>query len=123
MRESQRVSSVPTVSIEPDPSDGPRIWQAYCDLMPYVLRGKASGSWLRNQAASDSYFENLTQVCDFSTRPIVDIMKSVCDQRRQFDVQRGLNVWLVFWIPFHVALGSALGVLLFVHVITALRYW
>lgn len=123
MRESQRVSSVPTVQIEPDLSDGPRIWQAYRDLMPYVLRGKASGSWLREQASSDSYFENLTQLVDFSTRPIVESMKSVCDQRRQFDAQRGLNMWLVVWIPFHVALGSALGVLLIIHVITALRYW
>ena len=123
MRDSQRVSSVPSVSIEPDLSDAPRIWHAYSDLTPYVLRGKASGSRLVDQAASDRFFENLTQLCDISTRPIVDIMKSVCDQRRQFDMQRRLNVWLVAWIPLHVGLGSALGVLLIVHVITALRYW
>ncbi len=123
MRDRHRVSSFATVSIEPDMGDAGRVWQAYNFLMPYALRGQASGSWLSDQAAADKYFENLKLACDVSTSPTIDIIKSVCDQRRQFDVQRKLNVWLTFWIPIHVGLGTALSVLLVAHVITALRYW
>ncbi len=123
MRGSQRVSSVPAIRCEPDPVDKERVWQAYQAMTEYVLDGKRSKSWLVHRPTAEAYFANLTQACDKSTQPIVAIMKSICDQRREFDTQRRLNTWLIAWIPLHVGLGSALGVLLVVHIVTALRYW
>lgn len=123
MRESQRVSSVGAVPYEPDLADADRIWQAYAELIPYVSRGQSSKSWLADQPSAESYFANLAQACELSTRPVIGVMKSVCDQRRQFDLQRKFTNWLVVWVPLHVGMGSALGVLLIVHIITALRYW
>lgn len=123
MRDSQRLSTLPAVLVEPASADAERIWQAYNEILPYALRGQASGSRFSQQAASNAYFTTLALACNISTSSIIAVMQSVCDQRRQFDLQRRLNGWMVGWIPLHVALASALGVLLVVHVVTALRYW
>ena len=47
---------------------------------------------------------------------------SLCDQRRQFDLQSRMHFWLHAWLGVHVALSVALTVLMIVHAVLALEY-
>jgi hypothetical protein len=60
---------------------------------------------------------------DPGARPAVAALEQWCRQRRQFDRQAQLHLWLHLWAGLHLALSSALVLLMFAHVYYALKYW
>ena len=53
----------------------------------------------------------------------VDILESLCEQRRQLDRQAQMHFWLHSWLWLHLPLSVALVVLMLIHVWFALKYW
>ena len=105
------------------PQDAERLWHALLVLKSFLLQGKRSGNEFARASNAVRYFSNLRKACDPSSGPIIDALEEFCIQRHEFDVQQRLHHWLHSWLPVHIGLSVAVTVLLFVHVITAIRYW
>jgi hypothetical protein len=89
----------------------------------YLLEGRQSGSPLRAQSASAAYFRGLRDRLPEEAAGAIDALEGFCDQRRQFDLQSSLHGWLHGWLCIHVPLSVALVLLMFVHIVVALKYW
>lgn len=90
---------------------------------PYLLRGGASGSPLRNVAESATWFRDLKRELPPAAHGVVDALAGLCEQRREFDVQRRVHAWLHGWLCIHAPLSVALIGLMFLHAFIALKYW
>jgi hypothetical protein len=87
-------------------------------LRAHSGRRKPLGS--RSQAAV--LFQGLKTRLRPQAHHVVDRLADICDQRRQFDLQARLHLWLHSWLVGHVALSVALTFLMIVHIIIALKY-
>jgi len=70
----------------------------------------------------DWYFEDLERRVQPEARPAVEQMRTLCQRRRQLNVQRRFHFWLHSWLSIHLPLSAALLWLLVAHVIAALVY-
>jgi hypothetical protein len=94
------------------------------DTIDPFLRGLARGaSPLRQRERAAHLFRELKVRLPPEAHSAVDILESMCDQRRQWDEQVRLHIWLHNWLWVHFPLSVALVVLMFVHVWVALKYW
>lgn len=92
-------------------------------IFRYLVEGKAAGSELSSPAVTSSFFGQLRQSVNVQSHSVVDELERLCEQRRQFDVQKQMHRWLHGWTTIHIGLSVALMTLLVSHVVTALRYW
>jgi hypothetical protein len=53
--------------------------------------------------------------------PVIEELRQACDETRQYALQRRLYGWLHSWLWVHVPISMALFVLVFLHVVSALR--
>ncbi len=90
---------------------------------PYLLEGGKSGSLLRTQSAAAEFFRKLRGSLGPSAAAVVDALESLCQQRRQYDLQIQLHGWLHAWLCVHVPLSAALIGLMFIHIFFALKFW
>jgi len=93
------------------------------EIAPYLVAGARSGSILAREGAAANYFRGLRESVPAALHPAVNLLEDFCVQRRQFDVQRRLHLWLHTWLWIHLPLSAALVVLMFVHIFVALKYW
>jgi hypothetical protein len=99
------------------------------EIGPYLLQGRGApgtpgrGSPLRLPSSSAAFFSGLRGSCGPEAGGIVDALESLCDQRRQYDLQIRMHGWLHGWLCVHVPLSVALIGLMFVHIVVALKYW
>ena len=77
---------------------------------------------LSREARAASLFRELKLHLPAEAHPIADRLAELCDQRRQFDIQRRLNRLLHGWLAVHLPLSAALFVLMLVHVFLALKF-
>ncbi len=89
---------------------------------PYLRAESGRDSPLKSPPRAAELFRELETQLPPDAHPIVDRIAAVCDQRRQFDLQRRLHRWLHFWLIVHVPLSAALFGLMFAHVFLALKY-
>jgi hypothetical protein len=68
------------------------------------------------------YFEDLARRVRPEARPAVEQIRTLCQRRRQLNVQRKFHFWLHSWLSIHLPLSVALLWLLVAHVIGALAY-
>ncbi len=87
----------------------------------YLRTGDRSGELLGTRQKNSRYFEELSQRVTRELRPAVRQIESLCERRRQFELQRRIDWWLRSWLVVHVPLSTALMVLLAGHVVLALR--
>lgn len=92
-------------------------------LRPYLRDGKKSGSVLRYPNRADAAFRDLRTKLLPAAHPAVEMLESMCTQRRQLDSQAAMHFWLHSWLGIHLPLSVALVVLMFVHIFVALKYW
>ena len=117
-------SAVRLESLTYDRSPAAVVWQRFdTEIAPYLLAGAKSGSVLASEAAAGNYFRGLRESVPTTYHPTVDALEGFCRERRQFDVQRRLHLWLHTWLWVHLPLSAALVVLMFVHIFVALKYW
>ena len=90
---------------------------------PYLLEGCKCGLPLRSPGAASAFFGGLRNDLGPHGGEIVDALESLCEQRRQYDLQIQIHGWLHSWLCVHVPLSVALIGLMFVHSVIALKYW
>ncbi|MGV3486180.1 MAG: hypothetical protein ACO1RT_17310 [Planctomycetaceae bacterium] len=103
--------------------DAEPLWTAFDEIQPYLLEGKQASTPVTHPARARQYFQTLRGACGADSLPVIGMLESFCEQRRQFDVQQTCHRWLHAWLPVHIAFSVAVTVLLAVHVYTALKYW
>jgi len=91
-------------------------------IEPYLDAKSGAELSLGSPQQAEALFRNLKTRLRAEAHPVVDRLASLCDQRRQFDVQARLYTWLHAWLGVHVALSVALVLLMFVHIVLALKY-
>jgi hypothetical protein len=92
-------------------------------VKPFLKTGGPADSPLRQPARAAAMFRNLRTLLPKHAHETVDALENGCDQRRQFDRQARLHFWLHSWLWLHLPLAAALIVLMFVHIVVALKYW
>ncbi len=95
-------------------------------IAPYILEGgRKSHSALARTSDSLAFFRDLRGRFDPAAHEAINLLESICGQRRQLDLQKKLHFWLHGWLLVHLPLSMALMVLMFIHVYVALKflYW
>ncbi len=125
VREIGRVKgrTLRTASVVASPEDATVLWNAFQEIEPFLLKGKAVGGPVTDPTRTKPWFDLLRRSCHDTSHDLIVALEQICDQRHQFDTQQRAHWWLHGWIPFHVAFSVALSILLVVHIITALKYW
>jgi hypothetical protein len=91
-------------------------------VQPYLLAGKKGGSSLANPTRAASIFQDVRTRLPMPAHPTVSALEELCGQRRQLDLQAQIHHWLHGWLLVHLPLSAALIVLMFVHVVFALKF-
>lgn len=90
---------------------------------PFLRRGSAGGGSLGHVNQAKALFRDLRTRLNPDAHPVVDDLESLCEQRRQLDVQARLQFWLHSWLWVHLPLSASLLVFMLLHVFVALKYW
>jgi hypothetical protein len=101
-----------------------RLWQKFDTVVaPYLSQGAKSHSSLATAVSAANFFRGLKESFPPAMHSTVEVLEEFCTERRQFDLQARLHLWLHTWLWVHLPLSAALVVLMFVHVFVALKYW
>jgi hypothetical protein len=100
------------------------LWK-FCEglLVPYLERGKSSGSPLASEYDARRRFTQLRESLPAEAFPAIDRLEELAQYRREWDAQRRVNGWLHAWVPVHLGLSAAMTGLMIVHAVRALKYW
>ncbi len=90
---------------------------------PYLLAGGKSRLALRSQTAAAEFFGKLRGGLGPGGGGLVEALESLCEQRRQYDLQIQMHGWLHSWLCVHVPLSTALIGLMCIHIFFALKFW
>jgi len=104
-------------------ADRNALWTAFEEIRPFFIQGRLSQTPVTDRNQASQWFGRLRNVCGDESKTIIDILEGMCDQRRQFDTQKTVHLWLHSWLPIHIGLSVAVTILLAAHVWTALKYW
>lgn len=115
------LETVPIYSVIPGTQEISR--RFFTELRPYLLAGAAGGSPLAGPLESARFFEALRAASPAAAGGLIDQLRQVCENRRQFDLQARIHGWLHGWLLVHVPVSVVLGILLLIHVPVALWYW
>lgn len=118
-----RGRTLETLRVGQTPGDRDALWNAFDEIKPFLLEGRAKSTPVTNPQHASQWFARLRAACAVESDAIISILESMCDQRRQFDTQQTVHRWLHAWLPLHVGLSVAVTVLLGAHVWTAMKYW
>jgi hypothetical protein len=91
-------------------------------IKPYLSARTGKRLSLGSRKEAEALFAALKNRVGPEARSVVDHLADLCDQRRQFDLQARLHLWLHSWLVAHVALSVGLVVLMVIHAILALKY-
>lgn len=113
-------TQMPTVLV---PDSEPLREFFFAGVKPFLLKGTKSRSPLRSRDEAAKRFASLKKQLAPEAHPAVETLEGLCEQRRQFDAQRRMHWWLHSWLCIHLPLSMALIVLMFIHIVVALKYW
>ncbi len=120
LRRERFASDTVTVS---SADDARALWNAYDELRPFLLDGTAQARVFGDHARSASWFRLLRRACTADAEMMIGLLERLAGQRRQFNLQQRMTVWLQGWLPVHIGVSVALSVLLVAHIVFALRFW
>ncbi len=107
---------------KPIPGSEPLRTFFHSTIAPYLQTGDPY-SPLHSANRAAVLFTDLRTKLDPSAHGSVAVLESLCDQRRQLEVQSWMHFWLHNWLWLHLPLSLALVILMFVHVFVTLKYW
>lgn len=91
-------------------------------IEPYLNARRGAGLSLASRTAAQGLFAALKTRLPNEAHAVADRLAELCDQRRQFDLQRRLHAVLHSWLAVHVSASVALTLLMIVHAVLALKY-
>jgi hypothetical protein len=89
---------------------------------PFLRADSGRKSLLGSVLQAADLFQEIKTHLRPEAHAVVDRLATLCDQRRQFDLQRRLHRWLHLWLSVHVPLSAALLGLMAAHVFLALKF-
>ena len=92
-------------------------------VVPYLRDGNGIDSPFAHAGRAAVLFQNFKARVPLASQGIVDALESLCQQRRQWDVQTRMHFWLHNWLWVHFPLSVALLVLMAAHSLVALKFW
>ncbi len=100
------------------------LWK-FCEgiLVPYLERGRASGSPLASEYDARRRYAQLRETLPAGAFPAIDRLEQLARYRREWDAQERVNGWLHAWVPVHLGLSAAMTGVMVVHAVRALKYW
>jgi hypothetical protein len=102
----------------------PELRQAFdTQIKPYLIDGAQANALLADRRRARLWFDDLESHVGSEAKEAVEALRTWCNQRRQFELQRRLHFWLHSWLGVHLPLSVALVLLLAWHIFTALKYW
>lgn len=111
-----------TSSVQVDRKDADKLWNAFSEIRAYIEKGRTAQSPFVNAAYSNEYFSGLRRASHSQCAAIINSFEEYCNQRRQFDLQKKLHLWMHSWLPVHIGLSVAVSAMLVLHIYTALRF-
>lgn len=99
-----------------------RLWEVFDQVHDYILEGQRTRSPMAEPGKASAFFASLRSECGPGCADLISAFEEYCRQRRQFDLQKKLTLWLHGWLPLHIGLSVAVSILLVAHVVTALKY-
>ena len=100
-----------------------KLGRFYLDVVrPYLNASYERTSHLHRTWYADGIFSEHRRAQPETHRDVIDRLKDLCDQRRQYHLQSQVYAWLHGWLLVHVPLSYAFGVFIVLHVVTALYY-
>jgi hypothetical protein len=103
--------------------DSPAIRAALDEtIAPFLVAGACPRGLLGSRQRNEWFFEDLALRAPPELRQVVGQLATLCERRRQLNVQRRLHSWLHNWLWLHLPLSLALLALLAGHVVFALRF-
>lgn len=118
-RERFTAESAPACSAE----DARAIWSAFDELRPFLLDGTTHARIFGDQARAAGWFRMLRRACTAEAESVIGPLERLAEQRRQFNLQQRMTVWLHGWLPLHIGVSVGLSALLVAHIVFALRFW
>lgn len=88
---------------------------------PFLKSGRATSTGLNEVISAKRLFVQLRADLPHELHEVIDELASLCEERRQFNIQLRLHRWLHVWLVFHVPPSIALLVLFVAHVVVSLR--
>lgn len=92
-------------------------------LLPYLRRGRRSGSPLTSRAESERWFGRLREAAPPAAHPAVLRLQELCNARRQWDSLVRLNRWLHNWVLVHTPVSVLMTGVMSVHAVRAMKFW
>jgi hypothetical protein len=89
---------------------------------PFLRADSGRKSLLSSTSQAAELFRELKTQVRAEAHAVVDRLATLCDQRRQFDLQLRLHRWLHLWLSVHVPLSAALLGLMAAHVFLAFKF-
>ena len=89
----------------------------------FLKRGEKSKSPIKDRSRSESVFNELRSKLPVEAHEAAKRLESLCDLRRQFDLQHRLHRRLHRWLWVHLPLSWGLLILLVAHIVYASMYW
>lgn len=94
----------------------------FFDLVkPYIRKGGARPD-LAQPGRRDALITDLKTKVNPAAHGVVDEIGNLCELRRQLDRQIVAHRWIHGWLLIHLPLSFALVLLMFVHIVYALKY-
>lgn len=90
---------------------------------PYLQPKTPRESPLKNAQKAGGLFRTLKATSVPQLHPAVDLLESLCDQRRELALQSKYQLIMHCWLYVHLPLSIILLVLLLLHIWFAVRYW
>jgi hypothetical protein len=92
-------------------------------IRPFLVEQVDPNGPLADARRARGMFDDLRAKLNPTAEPAVQVLETLCEQRREMLHQADLQFWLQSWLWIHAPLSAALVVLLIVHVYVAIRYW
>jgi hypothetical protein len=107
----------------PANADSPELHRALNDdVLAFLRTGRSATGKLARATDAAWYFDDLRRRVRPEARPAVDEIESLCNRRRQLNLQQRMHAWLHGWLSIHLPLSAAMLLLLVAHIIGALIY-
>lgn len=103
--------------------DASALWNAFDELRPFLLDGTTQTHVFGDPARAANWFRLLRRACTADAEAVIGPLERLAAQRRQFNLQQRMTVWLHGWLPVHIGVSVGLSVLLVAHIVFALRFW
>ncbi|MBI3950137.1 MAG: hypothetical protein HY314_06755 [Acidobacteria bacterium] len=115
-------SKVKREADEPIPSSAPLKKFYLTEVRPFLDGGPRRSVRLGTPRQAAAVFDHLRTILPEGLHETINDLEAVCEERRQWAVQRRLHRWLHGWLFVHIPLSVAVLVLAIVHAVISLRY-